>query len=386
MLLAFILVAPAAWSQEATVWMELKAHNKYERTELVNQGFDIVSTQEDRVIVLGSEQDLKRATKMGIVLARYSVGLSPFDFPTKDEKFTNYQEMTSGLKSIANYYPNLVQLMSIGKTYENRDIWAVRVSAAAQGAAVPGAILMGGHHAREHVSIEVPLRALKYLVDGYNQQIPRIVSLLNNVEVFIVPMVNPDGAEFDIASGKYQMWRKNRKPNGDGSFGVDLNRNYGFGWGGGGASTSTKDETYRGPQAFSENETSILRNFIESHLNIRTLLSYHTFSKLVLWPWGHLDTEIENADDLKLFKTMGTAMAKMNGYQPMQSSDLYVASGDTCDWAYGEHRIFAFTFELDPSSMWEGGFYPGQGVLDAVFNNNIEPTLYLLEAALTVPQ
>jgi carboxypeptidase T len=78
---------------------------------------------------------------------------------------------------------------------------------------------------------------------------------------------------------------------------------------------------------------------------------------------------------------MARTMASWNKYTPQQASDLYIASGDTTDWAYGELGIFAFTFELSPKSMWDGGFYPGQGVIDRVFNDNLRPLLYMLDVA-----
>ena len=81
------------------------------------------------------------------------------------------------------------------------------------------------------------------------------------------------------------------------------------------------------------------------------------------------------------FEKMAQKMSTWNKYKPEQSSDLYIASGDTTDWAYGEHKIFAFTFELDPTSMFDGGFYPGQAKIPVVFNKNIEPCLYMMELA-----
>jgi len=378
-LVVFFSLSTAA-AKEINIWMELKAKNQHERSVLADQGFDIVAVEEDRVIVLGDEDALQRAEKMNLVMGRFLERLSPFDFPNKDEKFHNYTELTAKLNDLVGRNPQFMQMTSIGKTGGGRDIWAVRLSLAAPGT-VPASILMGGHHAREHVSVEIPLRLIGYFADEYNKQNPRIVSLLNNYEVFIIPSVNPDGKEFDVATGKYQSWRKNRTNNGDGTYGVDLNRNYGYFWGGGGASKNSNDETYRGPSAFSENETKAIKAFVEAHPNIKTLLTFHTFSKLILWPWGYQTGEVSNADDMAVFKTMGNTMAQWNGYRPMQSSGLYVASGDTCDWAYGERGIFAFTFELDPDSMWSGGFYPGQGILDSVFNKNLEPALYLIETA-----
>jgi carboxypeptidase T len=78
---------------------------------------------------------------------------------------------------------------------------------------------------------------------------------------------------------------------------------------------------------------------------------------------------------------MGKKMASWNHYTPQKSSDLYLASGDTTDWAYEELKIFAFTFELTPDSMFAGGFYPGASVIEPTFKANIEPALYLIEKA-----
>lgn len=359
-------------------WLEIAAKNVTERTALASAGYDIVSVESDRVIVLASEEQLQRAIKSEKLLARYREEMSPFDFPTKDQNFHNYSEITQKVQTLAANHPTLVTLNSIGKSVEGRDIWSLRLSALPEGA--PATVFMGGHHAREHVSVEVPLRLAQYLVDEFNKKNPRIVSLLNTYEVHIIPVVNPDGKEFDISGTSYKYWRKNRATNGGGSaMGVDLNRNYGYGWGGAGASTSKSDDTYRGPNAFSEPETQAIKNFLEKRPNVTMLLSYHTFSKLVLWPWGHVDEELSNTKDLAVFKTAGQKMSNWTGYKGMKSGDLYLASGDTCDWAYGELGIFAFTFELDPESMFSGGFYPGQGVLDSVFQKNIEPALYMIE-------
>lgn len=367
----------ASVSHADMFWLEMSAKNKMERSAIAQQGFDIVSVEEDRVIVLGDERTLQKAHESGLLLARYKEQLSPFDFPSKDQDFHNYSELTQALQQMAAANSDIASLSSIGKSVEGRDIWMMRLTTASEGA--PGTVFMGGHHAREHVSVEVPLRLIQYLIAEHKAQNPRIVSLLNTYDVYIIPAVNPDGKEFDIATGKYQHWRKNRTRNNNNDYGVDLNRNYGYGWGGAGASASTKDDTYRGPSAFSEPETKAIKNFIEAHPHITTMLSYHTFSKLVLWPWGHVDGEIQNAKDLAVFKKAGQKMADWTGYKPMKSGDLYLASGDTCDWAYGERGIFAFTFELDPANFFGGGFYPGQGILDSVFQKNIEPALYLIE-------
>jgi carboxypeptidase T len=136
-----------------------------------------------------------------------------------------------------------------------------------------------------------------------------------------------------------------------------------------------------GPQPFSEPESQAVRDFVSSHTNLKVLLSYHTFSELILYPWGHTDASIGNERDHRVFTTMAQTMSRWNGYKPQQSSELYIASGDTTDWAYGTYGIFAFTFELTPKSMFGGGFYPGAGVIDSTFRANLAPALYLIDLA-----
>ena len=199
-----------------------------------------------------------------------------------------------------------------------------------------------------------------------------------------MPLINPDGALFDIKGKTYKYWRKNRKINPGSIFkGVDLNRNYSYKWGTGGSSSKPMSGTYRGTTPFSEPEIVSVKRFIEKHDNVKTMISFHTFSELILYPWGHTENSIKEKDDHKVFELMAKKMSSWNKYEPMQSSSLYVASGDTCDWAYGVHGIFCFTFELSPKKK-KGlkilrGFYPGDEIISSVVNANLDPVLYLLE-------
>jgi carboxypeptidase T len=388
--LLFLALSPVALSHgldalvaEKTYWMKFKAKDKYERTTIANLGVTIEAIVEDHVMAIGSEEDLVAAKKTGQLLMSFPLTHQMKDFPIRDEQFHNYSELWQAMRALANAHPDLIKMSTIGRSTEGRDIPLLTFSIDGQDTTRPAVFYMGGHHAREHVSIEVPLKFAQYLAAEFAAGNERIVSLLKSRTVYIAPMVNPDGAEYDIASGSYRLWRKSRKNNGSNVFGVDLNRNYGFGWGGGGASTSPRHDTYRGTSAFSEPETQAIKAFTESHENINILLSFHTFSKLILYPWGHQYEKIPNAADLRVHETMATTMAKWNGYEPQQSSELYIASGDTTDWSYGQLGIISFTFELDPGggSSAAAGFYPGQSAIEPTFRKNIEPCLYLLENA-----
>ncbi len=186
-------------------------------------------------------------------------------------------------------------------------------------------------------------------------------------------MLNADGAEYDIATGSYRWHRKNMRVNADRSIGVDLNRNYDSLWCEAGASHSPGSDTYCGPAPFSEPETQTIKRFIEDRKNLRTLMSYHSYAGLLLYPWAGKDTPLENEKDRAVFEKMAKGMTAFTGYKPEQSSDLYVATGDTTDWAYGNSGIFAFTTELEGKS-----FYPGAAAIDKAVTNNVKAAVYML--------
>ena len=117
---------------------------------------------------------------------------------------------------------------------------------------------------------------------------------------------------------------------------------------------------------------------MESNDNLKTLISYHSYSELVLYPWGGIYDPIDNEDDRKVFITMAKKMAGLTGYTAKQSSDLYAATGDTTDWTYATRGIFSFTFELTPSRYSSGGFYPGPSVIEKTVRTNIDAANYLL--------
>lgn len=367
-------------SPNTQYWMKVRASDKYTRTQIADTGVVIDSVREDFVAAVGTVEEKEKLEALGLVEVSFPL-TAEMDFPAKDSAFHNYDEVTNKLRDLTTRHSAISRMHSIGKTIEGRDIWNIEISGnLEQAESLPGVVFMGGHHAREHLSVELPVFYIEYLLTEYAAGNPRIQKLIDSRDIHFIPLVNADGAEFDISAGNYKAWRKNRADNGRGSYGVDLNRNYGFAWGGGGASTSPASDTYRGPQAFSEPESQAIKKFVESHENITILLSFHTFSELILYPWGHVYDSIAVARDKEVHETMAKKMATWNGYTPQQSSELYIASGDTTDWSYGEHKIISFTFELDPKDAWgSSGFYPGAAVIPAVQRKNLEPVLYLIE-------
>jgi hypothetical protein len=200
--------------------------------------------------------------------------------------------------------------------------------------------------------------------------------------------MNPDGAEYDVATGAYALWRKNRQPApGAAAIGTDLNRNWDFQWGCcGGSSPIPSAETYRGPAAFSAPETQLVRDFVNSRVvggkqQIATAIDFHTYSELVLWPYGYTTADTTPtllADERNTFAALGQSMAATNGYTPEQASDLYITDGSIDDWLWGVHRIFAYTFEMYPRTS-SPGFYPPDELIGRETTRNRAAVLQLLD-------
>ena len=377
-----------SWASYAKLhWVKIPAHTKEERTAIANQGLAIEQVADDYVIALMEEsllKKLKKSFQVSVHFPLHTSSNSPFktlDFPKRDSNYHNYSEIEEFIDQLVSENKNIVSSHLIGKSLENRNIYHLIFSTDQKNShKKPGIVIMGGHHAREHLSVEMAIELARYLASEFRNKNPEIVALLESREIHIIPLVNPDGAEYDISSGSYKSWRKNVRKNKDSSLGVDLNRNYSYKWGTGGSSKNPRSPVYMGERPFSEPETQTIKNFIESHENITICLSIHTFSKLILYPWGHTYSPISKTRDLSVHRIMAEKMATWNGYKPMQSSGLYIVSGDTTDWTYGVHNIISFTFELDPGSMFEGGFYPGD-IIQSTFQKNLRPFLYLIEYA-----
>jgi len=375
-LLATLLTAGA--TTETPYWVKIKATDKFERSAIANTGVSIEVIEDGYVVAMTNEEELQMLRQQFEVLTAFK-DTTILDFPEYDSNFHNYAELNQALGQLQNDNPELVRISSIGQTIEGREIPLVTIGRRDNELEKAGVVVMGGHHAREHLSIEIPLMLAQKLVAEYRAGDDRVKGYLDNRMIYIIPMVNPDGAEFDIATGQYRSWRKNRRRNSNGTFGVDLNRNYDYKWGTVGISHNPSSDTYCGTGPFSEPETQALKTFIESKSNLTTVLSLHTFSKLILYPWGHTYDKISESKDHQVHETMAKKMATWNGYVPQQGSDLYLVSGDTGDWVYGTKGLVTFTFELDPRSMFEGGFYPGQSLIQPVFDKNWGPLLYLIE-------
>lgn len=312
-------------------------------------------------------------------------------FPTADSAYHDYAEMTAVLNQAAADHPAIFSLFSLGLSYEGRTVWAGKISDnVASDESEPEVLLTHHQHAREHLTVEQALYTLRVLTDEYGAT-PRITDLVNSREIWIVFDMNPDGGEYDIATGSYRSWRKNRQPTpGSTSIGTDMNRNWDYRWGCcGGSSGTPSSETYRGPAAFSAPETQLVRDFVNGRVvggrqQIVAAIDFHSYSELILWPYGYTSADVPadmTQDDHDVLVAMGQAMAATNGYTAEQASDLYVTDGSINDWLYGVHRILNYTFEMYPVSSTQGGFYPPDEVIPTETVRNRDAVLYLIDQA-----
>ncbi|GAA2103851.1 M14 family metallopeptidase [Streptomyces albiaxialis] len=371
-----------------------------ERSALAATGVSLDAVQDHSVVITADAAGLRKVEALGHDVTALPAPPKrtgkdgtprPKDFPPSDSNYHNYAEATKAVNDYVAKYPSIMKKQVIGKSHQGRDIVALKISDnAGQDEAEPEVMFTHHQHAREHLTVEMALYTIGELGAKYGSD-SRVTKMVNERELWVIPDVNPDGGEYDIATGSYRSWRKNRQPNpGSSQVGTDLNRNWAYKWGCcGGSSGSPGSETYRGPSAESSPEVRVVRDFTNSRVvggkqQITAHIDFHTYSELVLWPYGYTYNDTAEGltkDDRDAFATVGTNMARSNGYKPQQSSDLYVTDGSVNDWMWGKHKIFSYTFEMYPGSAGGGGFYPPDEVIPRETSRNREAVLLLLENA-----
>lgn len=357
-------------------------------------GAAVNSVEHGLLNVTATPDEVQRIERLGLTVERQegmpqTADATPNDFPSADSNYHNYAEMMAAIDQAVADHPSILSKTSIGTSYEGRQMVALKVSDNVGTDEDEPEVLFTAHqHAREHLTIEMALYVLDQLTDLYGSD-SHITDLVNTREIWIVPDLNPDGGEWDIRTGSYSGWRKNRQPNsGSSNVGTDLNRNWPYKWGCcGGSSGSTGSETYRGPSPASSPEVTNVINFVNSRRvggeqQIKTNIDFHTFSELVLWPLGYTSANT-NADmsqeDHDTFETLGRQMAATNGYTPEQASDLYVTDGSIDDWLWVTQGVYSYTFEMYPSSGGLSGFYPPDEVIGRETSRNRAAVLLLLD-------
>jgi murein tripeptide amidase MpaA len=312
-------------------------------------------------------------------------GLIPqdgFGFGSMGGYYTN-DEVIAKLDEMRTNYPNLIsEKQAFSVTLEGRDLWMSKISDnpdIAEGE--PATLYTALTHSREPQGMATIVYYMFYLLENYGVD-PEVTYLVDNRELYFAPVLNPDGYVYNETQNPNGggMWRKNRRDNGNGIYGVDLNRNYGYEWGhdNSGSSPNPGSNTYRGTAPFSELETTGVRFFHQGR-TILNSLHYHSYGNWEIHPFSYEPNTFPPGDDYMWFLVYGQAISAMNGYvvgTPYQTVG-YPVNGDAGDWSYGEqtekNKVFVFIPEVGTSG---DGFWPAPSRIVPIAELNREPNVY----------
>ncbi|KAI7812032.1 Cpa5 protein, partial [Triplophysa rosa] len=267
---------------------------------------------------------------------------------TDDFIYSNYHDLSTiylFMNMLVAENSGLVRQIQIGQSYEGRPLNVLKFST---GANRPGIWIDTGIHSREWVTQASGIWFAKKIVNDYGRD-SILTDILNKYDIFLEIVTNPDGYQFTHSSNR--MWRKTRKPNpGSSCVGVDPNRNWDAGFGGGGSSNNPCTETYRGPSPHSEPEVKAIVDFVKSHGNIKAFVSIHSYSQMLLYPYGYKSTPAKDQAELhELARKAITELQSLYNTRYTYGSiitTIYQASGGTIDWTYDQGIKYSYTFEL----------------------------------------
>jgi carboxypeptidase T len=294
--------------------------------------------------------------------------------------YFTFDEIVQILDSMALLYPHLITVKQAlsPQTIEGRTIWYVKISDNPNDDEdEPEVFYNAIHHAREPASVSQLIFYMWYLLENYSSD-PDIQATINGTELYFVPCVNPDGYVYNQTTNPNGggMWRKNRRVNGGGTFGVDLNRNYGHNWGYDniGSSPTSSSDTYRGTAPFSEPETQAIRDFCNSRKFV-SAFNAHTYGNLLIYPWGHLPSIY--TPDSATFVNWSVLLTESSRflYGTGDQTVNYVTNGCSDDWMYGEQGTKPKILSMTPEAGASGdNFWPASSrILDickVTFNQN----------------
>lgn len=305
-------------------------------------GVDVKSKMID---VLVNDNQLDFLTKHG-----YDITVSETKGVTRkpDSEYKNPEEIESIVKNFNDRFPNITKRVSIGKSLEGRDIWALKISdnPSTNETSEPAVLFNSMHHAREIMTPEVSIDIIEYLLTNYKID-AKVTDWIDSTEIWVIPMFNVDGN--NKMWNHDSWWRKNTR----GGYGVDLNRNYPAGWGScNGSSGSRSSQTYRGTAPASEPETQAMMNFISK---VRPVfdISYHSYSEIVIYPYGCGKKRTQTKE---VVEKIGKKVGSLLNYEAGTAWELlYNADGGDIDWMYDAYQVIPYVIELNSRRQ---GFHP----------------------------
>jgi hypothetical protein len=334
---------------------------------------------------------------LGVSLCASLFGGAPVAAASEPSGFTfykTYAETEAIIDATVANSPDNARKFSIGQSAEGREIWAIELTGdIGQGEqGKPEVVIDGLTQARERASAEMAIYAIHFLTNNYGVNTKlgrRVTKILDNTVVWVIPMLNPDGAEYDFSGGTFHNWAKNRQPlDGTSEVGIDIGRNFGFKWGCCAANgADPASQNYRGPDSWTSPEAAAYGNFIATRnagsiTRITEMLSIHAGSKRVMWPMAYTSDNLPDtmsADDRSAFLALAKGMATRNNYDRVQRGDLQVNDGDIGDWAYAVQGVFALTLDMKKGKTRP--YYPSLNELNDDLVRNRSAVLWFLEQA-----
>jgi len=265
--------------------------------------------------------------------------------------YRTYDQHNSWMRDKVAQHPNLVELVTVGKSFEGRDIFGLKIHNRSSPAS-SAILLHGGIHAREWISPSTVAWIANELIIKYNTD-PIVKRLVDECEWHIFPILNVDGYVYTHTTNR--MWRKTRRPNqGSTCIGTDPNRNWSYRWNTGGSSSNPCSETFHGQTPFTEPEVKQMADYGQKLLpKLKAYIDFHAYGQLYMRPWGFSTAApVDEAKLKKIGDDSAAAITKVRGrlYRSGRIAIIiYVASGSSADWFYGEHKVSAFALELGTS-------------------------------------
>lgn len=362
------------WSRESTLALglnDIRVHTEHvEQLNRMGIQFDVLIPDMD-AHTEAAQRDLEESRGSDAALV---------DFFTA---YHTYDEIAAYLVNLTTTYSSISTFVkSIGTTIQGRDIFAVIITGKGTGEKKK-LFFSGGQHAREWVAPATSLYLINNLVSQYGSN-GNITGLLDRSIIYFVPLVNPDGYVFSWSSSANRLWRKNRRANSGGSYGVDLNRNWNDHWGGAGSSGTPTSDTYRGTAAFSEPESKAVSDWVNANGPFYGAIDYHSYSQLILRPYGWTTTlPPNNALATTVGNGIRTKILAVNGvsYTSEASWELYYTTGTAQDWYYSEAKVpLSYTIELRDTGTY--GFQLPASQIKPTGAENWAGFVYFIQAVL----
>lgn len=384
-LLFLILLAIPTMAVARPGWqlVDIAISDPGEREALSRRGLDIWQSDGRTYLVYASPDDRTWLNEQGIAYAKHARPLEDF-LPKANDGFLTFAEYEIELSAWETDYPAIASVTEIGRTWENRPLLLLKISDnVGTDEDEPEVLFIALQHAREWLSGMTVHGIVDHMLSNYGTD-SRVTNAVDHCQLYVLLVANPDGYVYTHTTDR--TWRKNRRDNGDGTFGVDLNRNFDWAWST--ASGNTSSGTYRGPSPNSEPETEALIDWIEDHRGgLAACLNYHTYGQLIMYNWAYTSADPPNVEVMapvagllrdEIFAVNGSVFEVGSWAQVLS----YAGGGSTNDYLHAALGIPTLTLELAPDGS--PGFYVAGTAIDPSVAENIPAALRFLEWVIEV--